>query len=82
MKYRDRVFLGGSFENLFFEGSVFKITFSEGAIFMLFLREKFQDFFFEEAILNFWLLIEMPADQDGCSLEWLLTGLTAFQIAY
>ena len=41
MKYRDRVFLGGSFENLFFEGSVFKTTFFEGAIFMLFLREKF-----------------------------------------
>ena len=41
MKYCDRVFLGGSFENLFFEGSVFKITFFEGAIFMLFLREKF-----------------------------------------
>ena len=40
MKYRDRVFLGGSFENFFFERSVFKILFFEGAIFILFFREK------------------------------------------
>lgn len=74
MKYRDRVFLGGSFENFFFERSVFKILFFEGAISILFFREKCQDFFFEEAILNFWLLIEcllirMVADWDGSWLD-------------